>query len=488
MISNTSAFVSREQLGDLAILTFNVSSSYEMPIPLLTSHVSQFQSVLTVASRLIEMEQSISDEYKKDVLFSEHVAKLQEHHAQEILNIEKQSITEVTSKISPLIDHITEMGQRNSEAFSRSRSEYEQIIKKLEKDKNQLEEESLSIKRDLESLHQKELKQLRKQLSEQEADIHKMSRSESLIREEYKEQLALQNERIEQLNKEKQDLTFHFMEEARKEREKESQEREKLVDTIHELKVRKANSSNKGGDNERDFAELLKNTFGTASDYNLIKKELNAGDHRINWEGARIMFENKVGYTESALRGKDGLPKALKDFTHHTDCNALIFISEDTSVPDHVKPGDIDFSIIDGRPVIFIGHFSKQQDKVIYLITIVIPLLRILLKISRKNDVTEDTDATRLKQVINSMHRLQNNFSQRLNEYYNKLNAYERQQKSSISELKSLAKSDAVFFESSLNCIFEEVLGDSSQHLSNESSEIEVVQPSKTKRISKKST
>ena len=66
-------FISRESAGDVDILSFNVSNSYDMPVSLLTSHISQFQNALTFASKLIEREKSITDEYTRDSLFAEYL-------------------------------------------------------------------------------------------------------------------------------------------------------------------------------------------------------------------------------------------------------------------------------------------------------------------------------------------------------------------------------------------------------------------------------
>lgn len=304
--------------------------------------------------------------------------------------------------------------------------------------------------------------------------------SESQIRESindetsrYRSEISTITEKNDQLHKEmikmrssleleKQEMLYRQIEEAKKEREKITEdarkEREKFLETISMLQGRKANSSFKGGDNEREFIELLKNTFGTSESFNLLKKELNAGDNRIDWEGFRIMIENKIGYTESALRGKDGVPKAIKDFTQHTDCNALIFISEDTAVPDHTKPGDIDISMVDGRLAIFIGNFSRQQSKSEYFTTLLIPILRVGLKLFKKSDRSDLNDVNRIKQVMNLLSRLKGKIVERLGNYKNKLNEFERNQKSWLSELKSLVESDTTFIVSAMT----DILGDGS--------------------------
>ena len=84
------AFISREQTGDLAILSFNVSNSYEMPVSLLTSHITQFENVLTFASKLIEREKSVTDEFTRDSLFAEYLKDIKRLHTSEVSDIQKK--------------------------------------------------------------------------------------------------------------------------------------------------------------------------------------------------------------------------------------------------------------------------------------------------------------------------------------------------------------------------------------------------------------
>jgi len=242
-----------------------------------------------------------------------------------------------------------------------------------------------------------------------------------------------------------------------------AKERDTLLQQLQEshrsstaIQVRKANSSTKGGDNERDFSEIIKNTFGIAADFMMIKKELNAGDHRFDWEGYRVMTENKIGYTESALRQKDGLPKAIKDFTNNADCNILLFISEDTVIPDHSKPGDIDFGIIDRRPAIFLGNFARQDDKISYINSILIPMMRILLRVYKNTEIHKIDDTDKLGDVIHKVQCLKNTYITKFNDFQKTLKVFERLQSSGIDGIKNSANSLLELFSSSLNSILDE--------------------------------
>lgn len=273
---------------------------------------------------------------------------------------------------------------------------------------------------------------------------------------------SLEEERVRWLEGSKEER-----ETARIERERilsnSVKERESLLQQICDLnksstsiQLRKANSSTKGGDNEREFLEIIKNTFGIAGDFMLIKKELNAADHRFVWEGYRIMIENKIGYSESALRQKEGLPKAIKDFTNNTECDILLFISEDTAIPDHSKPGDIDFGIIDRRPAIFIGNFARQEDKISYINSILIPMIRILLRVYKKDEVIPVDDTEKLCDVIHKIQYLKNTYITKFMDFQKTIKGFERAQNSGIDGIKSAATTLLEIFTSSLNSILDE--------------------------------
>ena len=122
---NNLAFVSRKHNGNTATLTFNLDSSYEMPVNLLTSDISQFQSVLTCASKLIDLEKSISNDFIKDTLFSEYARGLEDKHKSDCLLLEQQ----VTSKLSPLMETMNDKEKSFAEQMKQLRSDYELQIK-----------------------------------------------------------------------------------------------------------------------------------------------------------------------------------------------------------------------------------------------------------------------------------------------------------------------------------------------------------------------
>jgi hypothetical protein len=53
------AFISRNTVGDHSILSFYINTAYELPTHILSCGVEKFQEVLTYASKLIELEESL---------------------------------------------------------------------------------------------------------------------------------------------------------------------------------------------------------------------------------------------------------------------------------------------------------------------------------------------------------------------------------------------------------------------------------------------
>lgn len=204
------------------------------------------------------------------------------------------------------------------------------------------------------------------------------------------------------------------------------------------IDMRLSNSSLKGKDNEDEFENLLNNTFGTSEHYHYLPKKHHAGDHLIKWEGYMLMFENKNVQNKSSLSQDNGLPKAHRDFQNNLECDALIFVSQNTSIPGHSRPGDIDFDNIAGRPIIYIGNFYKHDNKVDYMLSIVMPILRLMLKLY--NNVDNDDDE-KLDNLNNKMRQIQNlvgDLLKNLKENRNKINKFKREIEDKITELKNI--------------------------------------------------
>jgi len=142
--------------------------------------VEKFQEVLTYASKLIELEESLKDDYTRNTLFAEYLKDIKHKHSQELMSLEKQTVSDMNSGLKPLLDTISEMEKKNSRAISEIKDEYENKINEIKKISSRNESEKAEK-------YQAESRQLTKRLSELEAQLQIASKSESVIRENCKE-------------------------------------------------------------------------------------------------------------------------------------------------------------------------------------------------------------------------------------------------------------------------------------------------------------
>jgi uncharacterized membrane protein YccC len=142
--------------------------------------MEKFQEVLTYASKLIELEESLKDDYTRNTLFAEYLKDIKQKHSQDLVSLEKQTISDMNSGLKPLLDTISELEKKNSRTISELKDEYENKINEIKKISNRNESEK-------NEKYQTESRQLTKRLSELEAQLQISSKSESAIRENCKE-------------------------------------------------------------------------------------------------------------------------------------------------------------------------------------------------------------------------------------------------------------------------------------------------------------
>jgi hypothetical protein len=161
-LNTTNAFISQKRSGKLSIFTFNTSNEYEMPITLLTSDIIQFQNALTFSSKLIEYEKSLSDEYIKGTIFTDYIKTLEERHSSELINLEKSQSSEITSRLSSIMQSLSDKELYYSDQIQQLKSDYEQQLKGLKKEKQKLEDDATATKTEIENKFEKEIKNLKK--------------------------------------------------------------------------------------------------------------------------------------------------------------------------------------------------------------------------------------------------------------------------------------------------------------------------------------
>jgi len=201
---------------------------------------------------------------------------------------------------------------------------------------------------------------------------------------------------------------------------------------LRELTARRAGSSTKGADNEHEFGLILHDAFSVMPGYKVADHRIESGDHVIACGGIKVMYENK-NYVKIA--NKDQIAKAHRDMTLHPECNALVFVSKNTEIADHQKPGHFDIgSLTDGRPVIYVGKFDDVPDKVAYL-QMIHMVIQELLKLAKKAE-SDDTDLMEsYKHKISVMRRYFQETSEDLNSLGKALKAFKRHHKDAMDEL-----------------------------------------------------
>ena len=298
---------------------------------------------------------------------------------------------------------------------------------------------------------------------------------QSMLDTQAKIEKAIEKERRE-FEKERKELKQSL----EKQKEELSTERERL----HALQIRQSGSATKGQDNEKDFEQIVKHAFGHAPDFKLFPKKYNSGDFNFLWEANKVMIEVKKGYeNKAALRGKGGLAKTKDDFLRNSEFHILLFISEDGEIPDHEKPGDIDFGTVDGRPVIYLGNFNQHDNKVAYLQYMILPLMRSLLQMYSQTDSNKADKEEVLQSKLNTIQTLVLRFQSKLKDINKEILAVKRNIDTGFDRLKAQYNSTNADFEYMLKMATEQGYEKEEKAEKTEKAEVDsVAQPAKKKQ------
>jgi hypothetical protein len=385
------AHISHKTSGQLSIFKFNTENTYEMPVAILTSDIQQFQSVLTFAAKLIDQEKTLSTEYIKDTLFADYVKKLEEKHAKDIEILKQGELDEISSKLNPLIQLISEKERDFNEQLKQIKNEHIQHIKSLTKEKLILEQDATAAKQEVETSLQKEIKQIRKQLAEKEAEVQALTKGDALIREQCLAESHRLVNVIEQKNtsalislRESYETTIKLKEEALQQRESRViQKEQELQTTIH----RNASSSFRGQDGEMQFEQLAE----TIMKWKLINtsKIPHSCDYSSEIHGSNVFFEVK-NYTEPI--GSSQVSKFLRDMKEHPEVVTGIFISWHTRIvgKDQTMPISIEW-INDSQSAIYIQPLKELDiNSTLALIDQIIKITGTYKKlVGSKGDISE---------------------------------------------------------------------------------------------------
>jgi hypothetical protein len=317
-MSCTAAFLSREQLDNLSIITFSINNTFQIPQLLLSCDTLQFEKVLSFASKLLDLENDLTDDYKRNILFAEYLKTVEERHSTERLEAEKKSVADMSSSISPLISKISDIERSYKLSLSEVKSESEQQIKASQKVKAALESELQTTRTELEVQHQRETKAMAKRISELEAELQISSKSESLIRERCQQESDRLLKAIEQKNAQ----LIAIKEEALEQREQRLVLREQELQT----KIQRQSSSVlRGHDGEHFFANIAKEKMN----WDLVKAPTFSCDYSSTINNVLSLFEIK-NYTNSIPQAE--VTKFVRDMKMHPEALIGIFISLNTPI------------------------------------------------------------------------------------------------------------------------------------------------------------
>jgi hypothetical protein len=209
---------------------------------------------------------------------------------------------------------------------------------------------------------------------------------------------------------------------------------DKIVDEktleIQRLKGLSTSSSLKGGAFEYSIKNYITDAFGNANKFNFLPKQTESGDHIFEWEDFRIMVEDK---DKKEITNED-IKKATRDLTIHSECDLLLFISANTHIPNHKRPGDIDFDTIDKRPVIFLSNFNDKDNKVGFLQSLQ-PIMRILIDLTKNSTDSPDTMKSKLETKIRT---ITNHFKHNQNIIRNMVNNAKAAERNITTSLNSM--------------------------------------------------
>jgi len=387
----TIAFLSQKQLNGKNIFKFKTESTYQMPMAILTSDIQQLQTVFTFAAKLIDLESSLKTEYIKETLFADYVKKLEDKHAKDIELLKSNNSDEILFKFSPLIQLISEKETYYNKQLMQIKDAHTEEIKLLLKEKCKLEDVATATKQDIEESFQKDIRTLRKQLSEKDAEVQCLSKGESIIREQCSNESERLIKIIEQKHnstlsalRESYETTMKLKEEALEQREARVVLKEQELQTaIH----RNASSSFRGQDGEMHFEQLAE----TNMKWKLINtsKIPHSCDYSSEIHGSPVFFEVK-NYTEPVASAQ--VLKFLRDMKEHPEVIIGIFISWNTRIvgKDQTLPISIEW-INDSQCAIYIQPLKDLEiNATLALIDQIIKITGTYKKlIGSKGDISE---------------------------------------------------------------------------------------------------
>jgi len=388
-----SAYAGRKRAGKMSIIKFNINTAYEVPVSLLKSDINEFETALNFSARLIDLQKSLSDDFVKSTVYQEYMKTVESKHAEELSYAEKSASENFSGRLSDIIQTITDKQQAFNNQIDTIRYECDMQIKTLSKEKKKLEDDATAAKVELEASLQKEIRLLKKQISEKDGELQSLSKGEAIIREQCTSEAQKLLKIVEEKNTAAQEAMRKSYEQAIALKEEALQHREaKISQREEELQTtlqRGASSSYRGQDGETFFQTIAEQKMKwILTDTSKIPHscDYSATIHKIN-----VFFEMK-NYTDDIRTSE--ITKFLRDMKEHPEVHIGIFISLHTRImgKDREKPISIEW-INDSQCAMYIQSFKElDENHTLSLIDQVIKMSSIYSKmIGSKGDMSEES-------------------------------------------------------------------------------------------------
>lgn len=387
------AFAGKNRVGKISIVKFNISNNYEIPMSLINCDIYQFQTALNFSAKLIDLQKSLSDDFVKSSVYEDYIKSIECKHSEELSLVEKNASDKFSSRLSDIIQAITDKQQEFNSQINAVRSDYDEQIKVINREKKKLEDDATATKIELETSLQKEIRLLKRQVSEKDSELQSLSKGDALIREQCNLEAQKLLKIVEEKNSAAQEAMRKSYEQAIALKEEALQHREdKVSQREQELQTtlqRGASSSYRGQDGETFFQTLAEEKMKwKLTDTSKIPHscDYSATIHKTN-----VFFEMK-NYTSDVR--SDEVTKFLRDMKEHPEVHVGIFISLHTRITgkDREKPISIEW-INDSQCAVYIQSFKElDENHTMSLIDQIIKLSSIYNKmIGSKGDMSEES-------------------------------------------------------------------------------------------------
>ncbi len=162
-------------------------------------------------------------------------------------------------------------------------------------------------------------------------------------------------------------------------------------------------SATKGASNEREMHKLISMTFANYGDFDIHPKRDYTGDHVFDWNGLRIIWEDK-DYTRAVNKAE--VDKAHRDLELNKDCHALLFISASSGIVGHCNSPGIDIEIFKGKAIVYVSFFKSAIDQQGYIRNIIQPILSGLKKSLLTNSLGTPRESAAIQFMVKNINPL----------------------------------------------------------------------------------